>query len=483
MPNRSAGRGRHTSEWETAARSARDSVRVAHTAGFLAKASRLLAETTGYEETLVAVAELALPQLGSWCIVDVVDPDGSARRLRIIHPDPELQVHARRLEASWPPERDDPLGAPLVVRTRRTELIPEVTDDVLVAVARTEENLEDLRALSIGSVLTVPLIARDEVLGAVTYVGAKAEGPYDESDVALAEDLASRCAVALHNARLWSLAEEARATSAEMNERLVVASLRDQDLADAARRASEAKSRFLSAMSHEFRSPLNAIGIYAALVEELGPVTARQLDHLHKIEAAVRHLARLLSDVLDLAKVEADSIEVDTHPGAAREVIEQAISMVAPEAALGGVELRAPSSSTAPVRYVGDADRVRQILLNLLSNAVHFSPRSASVTVTCGSSAAPPPEARLSGDGPWVFLAVEDDGPGVDPQEAETLFEPFTQGKAGRAWHGEGGGTGLGLAISRQLARRMRGDITLRSTEGEGSTFTLWLPADGGSAR
>ena len=481
-PTRSADRGPQTPRWETAARSARDSVRVANGAGFLADASRLLAESMGYEETLVAVAELALPHLGSWCIVDVVEPDGSPRRLRIVHPDPERQVHARRLEASWPPERNDPLGAPRVVQTRRTELIPEVTDDLLVTVARGEENLKDLRALSIGSVLTVPLIARDEVLGAITYVGAKGEAPYDETDVALAEDLAPRCAVALRNARLRGLAEEARATSAEMNERLVVASLRDHELADAARRASEAKSDFLSAMSHEFRSPLNAIGLYAALVEQLG-VTAGQRDHLRKIEAAIRHLGRLLSDVLDLAKVEADNIEIGSDPGAAREVIDQGLAMIAPEAAVAGVGVRSRSSSTTPVKYEGDADRVRQILLNLLSNAVHFSPRGASVTVTCGYSAAPPPETRLSGDGPWVFIAVEDEGPGIAPEEAETLFEPFTQGKAGRAWRGEGGGSGLGLAISRRLARRMHGDITLRSAEGEGSTFTLWLPAADGSGR
>jgi signal transduction histidine kinase len=483
LPTRGAGRGPRTPKRESTARSARDNVRAARAASFLAEASRLLAESAGYEETLLAVTELALPHLGSWCIVDLVEPDGSPRRVRILHPDPERQVHARRLETSWPPERNDPLGAPRVVQTRRTEMISEVTDDLLVAVARSEENLRDLRALSIGSVLTVPLIARDEVLGAVTYVSATAEEPYDESDVALAEDLASRCAVALHNARLRSLAEEARATSAEMNERLVVASLRDHDLADAARRANEAKSRFLSAMSHEFRSPLGAIGLYATLVERLGPVTAGQLDHLRKIEAAIQHLARLLSDVLDLAKVEADSIEIDSHPAAPTDVIAQAISMVAPEAAVAGVGLSAPSSSTTSLRYEGDADRVRQILLNLLSNAVHFSPRGASVTVTCGDSAAPPPEARLSGGGPWVFMAVEDDGPGIAPEEAEMLFEPFTQGKAGRAWRGQDGGTGLGLAISRQLARRMNGDITLRSTEGEGSTFTLWLPAAGGPAR
>ena len=473
-----ARRGARSPPWVTTGGHAHERRRSEDESRFIAEASRVLSESLGYEETLVAVSELALPHLGSWCIVDVVEPDGSPRRIGIVHPDPALQVHARRLEASWPPERDDLLGAPRVLRTRRTEIIRDVTKDVLTAVARNEQNLEDLRALSIGSVLSVPLIARDQVLGAVTYVSASAEAPYDETDVALAEDLASRCALALQNTRLHSLAEEARATSAEMNERLILASLRDHQLAEAARKASVAKSRFLAAMSHEFRSPLTAIGMYAALLGEGkgGPLTAVQQDYLRKVDAATRHLDRLMTDILDLARVETDSLEIRSETASVTEVVAEAIAIVEPEAAAAAVELRRPASS-ATLWYRGDADRVRQILLNVLSNAVHFTPRDGCITVTDGDSSAPPPEAQLSGGGTWVFVTVQDNGPGIAPDEAARLFEPFVQGKAGKTWGGRRGGTGLGLAISRQLARRMNGDVTLRSSEGEGASFTLWLPS------
>ena len=441
---------------------------------FLARASELLAEAYGYEDTLVTVADLSLPYLGSWCIVDVIEPDGSPRRVGIVHPDPERRPHTSRLQKSWPPEQDDPLGVPRAVRTRRTDVIPRVTDDMLASVARNEDNLRDLRALSIGSVVTVPLIAHDEVLGAITYVSAEAGRAFEPELVALAEALAARCAMALYKGRVQSEAEQARKTSAAMNEHLVVASLRDRDRAEAALRASEAKSRFLAAMSHEFRTPLAAIGMYSTLIGEVGPITDRQRDYLRNIDAAIEHLGGLLTDILDLARLEAGQVEIRSRPGSLTEPIEEAIAMVEAEAAAAGLVLERDSTSTAPTRYEGDPDRVRQILLNLLSNAVHFTPRGGRVSVTWGTAAAPDEEARLRGPGPWVFVTVQDTGAGIGPQEAAEIFRAFAQGRAGRA---RDGGTGLGLTISRELARRMDGDLTLRSVEGEGSSFTLWLPA------
>ena len=441
---------------------------------FLAEASQVLADSYGYEDTLVTVAGLALPYLGSWCIVDVIEPDGSPRRLGIIHPDTELQEHARRLEASWPPERDDPLGVPHVVRTRRTEVVPDITDDVLVSFARTEENLESLRALSVCSVVTVPLIAHDEVLGAITYVGADAGYHSNAELVALAEALASRCSTALYKGRLESLAERARETSAEMNEQLVVATLRERDRAEAALGASKAKSRFLAAMGHEFRTPLAAISMYSSLIGKVAQVTDRQRDYLQGIDTATQHLNGLLTDILDLARLEARQVEILSRPGSLTEPIDAAITVMEAEAAAGGLVLERSSPSADPTRYEGDADRVRQILLNLLSNAVHFTPRGGRVVVTWGNSATPD-EAELHGRGPWAFVTVQDTGAGIGPDEVAEIFAPFVQGRAGRAW--AGGGTGLGLTISRELARRMNGDITLQSVEGEGSSFTLWLPA------
>jgi GAF domain-containing protein len=168
---------------------------------FLAEASRLLADSLDYETTLATVAGLSLPYLGAWCIVDLC-LDDELRRAAVIHSDPGMQALARRLESGWPPARDDPFGVPRAVRTRETEVITPVTDEMLVQVSHSEENLSILRELGMGSLLVVPLLARGEVLGAITYVTPVEGRIHGERDVALAEDLAARCAIALDNARL-----------------------------------------------------------------------------------------------------------------------------------------------------------------------------------------------------------------------------------------------------------------------------------------
>ncbi|MFL5537693.1 MAG: GAF domain-containing protein, partial [Longimicrobiaceae bacterium] len=172
---------------------------------YLAEASRMLADSLEYETTLANVAALALPGLGAWCIVDVVEEDGSMRRLAVVHPDPSKQALARRLASGWPPEAGDPLGVPLVAQTRRAEVVEEVTDEMLVEAAHDEENLRTLRALGIGSLIVAPMLARGHVHGAMTFVSPR-EHHYGPRDVELAEDLARRAAMAIENARLYRAA-------------------------------------------------------------------------------------------------------------------------------------------------------------------------------------------------------------------------------------------------------------------------------------
>ncbi|CAN5507231.1 hypothetical protein BH24GEM3_BH24GEM3_00970 [soil metagenome] len=450
---------------------------------FLSRASQVLAASTGYESTLLTVAGMALPHLGSWCIVDIVEADGSMRRLGIVHPDPLKQDHARRLKDSWPPARGDPIGLPRAVLSRTSEIIPHVTDEMLVKVARSAENLRDLRALAIGSLLVVPLIARDNVIGSITFVSEDTGEPYADADLELAEDLAARCALTLDNARLLhdanearAEAEHARARATQMNERLVVASIRQQELADEAREANLAKSQFLATMSHEIRTPVNAVIGYADLLElEIaGPLSSRQRGYLDRMLASCRHLIGLIEDILDLAKVESGRMVVKREVQPVDECIAAALILIQLQATAAGLRV----TTTCPESghfYLGDGDRVRQILAILLSNAVKFTEPGGSVSVRCGATSSPDAGAQLQGDGPWVFIRVEDSGVGISSVEAETVFQPFVQVDQGNTR--KRGGAGLGLAIALELARRMGGDLTLRSVLGEGSCFTLWLPA------
>jgi signal transduction histidine kinase len=443
---------------------------------YLADASQCLAASLDYENTLVTVAGMALPYLGSWCIVDVVEADGSMRRLGIVHPDPHKEERARRLKEGWPPGRSDPIGLPRVIQSRATELIPTVSDEMLVDVAISEENLQDLRALGIGSVVVVPLIARGSVLGAITFVSADVGHQYTERDVELAEDLAARCSIALDNARLFRDLEATRKNAAQLNERLVVSSIRQQELAEEARDANHAKSRFLATMSHEIRTPINAIVGYTNLLEmELaGPTTSGQKEYLARVKASSDHLIGLIDDILDLARVESGRMNLDRKTLSAQMSISAAHALIKPQASSAGVGLRTECSDAGSF-YVGDADRVRQILVILLSNALKFTDRGGSITVSCGTSRTPDPAAKLGGHGPWSFIRVEDTGIGISATEAETVFQPFVQVDPGNTR--KQGGAGLGLAIGLELARRMGGDLTLRSARGKGSCFTLWLPA------
>ncbi|HYH78761.1 MAG TPA: ATP-binding protein [Longimicrobium sp.] len=249
---------------------------------------------------------------------------------------------------------------------------------------------------------------------------------------------------------------------------------RARDTADAANRA---KSEFLANMSHELRTPINAILGYGELLdmELAGPVTPEQRAQLDRIRSSSRHLLTLINDILDLSKVEAGQMVVQHVPSQVRVDVLEAVSVVGAQYGERGVEL-VNECVLGEGRYVGDPDRVRQVLLNLLSNAGKFTEAGGRVVVRCGTTTQPDRGAYLAGTANWTFVRVEDDGIGIGEEDAARIFQPFVQAREGRTR--TQGGTGLGLTISRQLARLMGGDLTLQSKPGKGSCFTLWLPAD-----
>lgn len=422
---------------------------------------RVFADSQEYESTLSAIAHLVLPYLGSWCAVDVCEEDGTMRRVAVIHPDPSKLPLVRALEKGWPPEVDDLVGAPAVMRTRRTVSIPEVTDDQMRRMARTPENLEALRALGIGSVITVPLMAKEHVLGAITFVSDAKGHRYDASDVSLAEDLAGIAALALDNARFY---------------RGAIGRAKEDS-------ANQVRTEVLTTMSHEIRTPLNAIVGYAELLELglAGPLTQKQRDYVSRLRLSGTHLVGLVNDVLDLAKADVGKLLMAGERATTDSAIATAIATTQHAADAANVRIvDATSSSTdehGGVSYVGDERRVRQILINLVANAIKFTPPGGAVTLSCGAVNESPVGTHLVGAGPWTFIRVVDTGAGVSSGQYSAIFEPFVQGEGGLARRK--GGTGLGLTISRRLARLMGGDLILDTDSPEaesGAIFTLWLP-------
>ncbi|MEX2109597.1 MAG: ATP-binding protein [Gemmatimonadaceae bacterium] len=242
--------------------------------------------------------------------------------------------------------------------------------------------------------------------------------------------------------------------------------------------ASRTKSEFLAIMSHELRTPLNAVLGYSELLELgiSGPLTDKMREQVGRIRTSAKHLLGLVNDILDLAKVEAGRLSVSSSPASASGTIAAAIALIQPQAAAGGLDLVVkPVGTPAPV-YLGDDERVRQILVNLLSNAVKFTDPGGKITVEVGPTKPFDSDARLQANREYVMFSVTDTGSGIAEEKLLSIFDPFVQAESGHSRTREG--SGLGLTISRRLARLMGGDLTCTSKLGEGSTFTLSLPAD-----
>ena len=233
--------------------------------------------------------------------------------------------------------------------------------------------------------------------------------------------------------------------------------------AQAAERASRAKTEFLSRMSHELRTPLNAMLGFAQLlrVDPREPLSETQRQKVQHIERAGAHLLAMMTDVLDLSRIEAGSLPMSIEVLAVNRVMDEAASLVSNQASQAGLRLQ--HTLPDPVLYVrADMVRLRQVLVNLLSNAIKYNVPGGQVQLDA-----------LPIDG-HVVLSVRDTGPGLRPEQLAHLFEPFNRLGAERS-HIEG--TGIGLVIVQRLVDLMQGRVEVSSTPGNGSTFRVWLPA------
>jgi signal transduction histidine kinase len=237
---------------------------------------------------------------------------------------------------------------------------------------------------------------------------------------------------------------------------------------DEAVRASRAKSNFLANMSHELRTPLNAvIGITEMLKDDAVEDNRTDLfEPLERIHRAGRHLLQLINDILDLSKIEAGKLELSIEEVELVSLLREAVTTAGPLAAKNGNRLETRFGEELGRMRI-DPMRLRQIVLNLLSNACKFTARGA-VTIKASCKKGP-------GDSEWLAITVADTGIGMSPEQLGRLFQEFTQADASTTR--KYGGTGLGLAISRELVRLMGGDIAVESELGKGSRFTVRIPA------
>lgn len=423
-------------------RAARDEAEAARRRfAFLADASRVLSESLDYETTLRSIARLAVPELGDWCIVDVLTEKGTRRRLEVAHVDPARVEMAREAERRNVPQQGTSGMVERVLESGRPEVIGAITPEMLEDAAQDESQLRLWRELGLRSIMCVPLSAHGRTRGALTFVAAESGRQYGPPELALAEDLARRAAIAVDNAFLYEELQEA-------------VRIRDE---------------FLSSVSHDLRNPIATIkGRAQVLLRRLDGIPLEERERLtaslQAIEANAGKMNRLINDLVDVARL---------RIGEPLELSRQRFDLVALARHIAAehqeeTERHAIRVVTDQPEVSGSWDvmRLERVLTNLLGNAVKYSPEGGEIVV------------EVRSDGPEAVVTVRDPGLGIPAADIEHVFERYHRGSnvAGTIT-----GTGVGLAGARQIVDQHGGTITVESKEGEGSTFTVRLPLEASS--
>jgi signal transduction histidine kinase len=400
---------------------------------FLAAASAVLTASLDDTQILWDLARLAVPQIADWCAVDMVDGDRTFRRVAVTHTDPAKVEIAWEIERRYGFDPDLPHGAAKVLRTGHAELYPEITEALLAQVAHDEEHLRLLNLVGLRSGMIVPLVARGRTLGALSFGIAESQRRLDVDDLHLAEDLANRAALAVDNARLYQDSQ-------------VAVQLRDE---------------FLSVAAHELKTPVTAIVGYSQVLrrrvdQALNPRDRRALQVL--AEQAER-LSRLVNSLLDASRIQIGQFNLERRPVDLGKLARRIAGEMARTLPGHSLEYRQPSE---PVIIDGDALRLEQVLLNLLQNAVKYSPKGGPITLSV--------ERRDS----EAVLFVSDQGIGIPAAAMPLLFQRFF--RAGNAAGSTLSGMGVGLYVVQEIVSRHGGRVGVESTEGKGTTVTVYLP-------
>jgi signal transduction histidine kinase len=404
-------------------------------AAFLAEVGMVLDDALDYETAFEKLVRLTIPRLADYCLIDEMEADGGTRRIARAHVDPEKQ------KVLWdrvrhPPEAD-PEHHPImrVIGRGQSVLVGECTDAVIDTIAHDAAHRVILtEVLRLHSFMIVPLVARGRVLGLITLAFSDSGRRYGPAELALAEEMARRAALAIDNARLYGQAQQ----------------------------AVRAREGVLAVVSHDLRNPLASILLNTSTLLELGgagldPWVA---ESLRQTITLVEQSNRLIEDLLDVSRVANGGITLMRAPHDLRDLAARAERMLRPLAEDRGVSLEF-AVPDAPVPVHADGDRVLQVLSNLVGNALKFTPAGGSVSVTVEAANG---VARVT---------VKDTGIGIAADELEHVFDPFRQvGDADRR------GVGLGLPIARGIVEAHGGRIGATSQPGAGSVFTFTLPPD-----
>jgi PAS domain S-box-containing protein len=399
---------------------------------FLARAGETLSSSLDAECTLASVARLTVESLADWCVV-YLSEDEHVRRLEVAHRHPGQQELARALR-DFRIDMSRPFLGCEVLRRREPLLMPLVTPEALESMAQGDEHLSLLRRMEPRSLMGVPLMSGERMLGALVFISTRSGRSYGPSDVEFAQGLARLAGLAMENARLYQSAQ----------------------------RATKVRDEVLGIVAHDLRSPLNSISLWTQVVErqiqKLGTVDlqSRSQEATDSIASACRRMSRLIQDLLDVARLEAGRLALNVSPQTPASILREAVDSASPEAAGHRLHMEAPEVAP-PV--LADRDRLLQVFSNLLGNALKFTPAGGEIRVG----------ARVEGE--QVLFYVGDTGPGIPPESLAHIFDRFWQ--ANRT---DRRGAGLGLSIAKGIVEAHGGRLQVESEPGRGSTFSFTVP-------
>ncbi|CAN5922338.1 hypothetical protein BH11MYX3_BH11MYX3_03480 [soil metagenome] len=409
----------------------RDAETARERAMFLAKASAVLGGSLDYEETLRNVASLAVPTIGDWCGVELVDDKtGETTQVAVAHIDPDKVRFAHELRHRYPPDPKSATGVPNVLRTGASELYPEIPDELLVAGAIDEEHLRISRELGLRSAMIVPIKDRDTVLGAISFILSAAGRRYTTDDLMMAEQLGARAGAAISNAKLYTAAREA---------------IRERD-------------EFMLIAGHELRTPLAAMSLHheALVGTRDGTSIEKVRERGGKLQAQSQRIARLVEDLLDVSRLSAGRLTLDPDEFDLADLVREIVDRMKDDFERAGSPV---SVDVDEVRGRWDRARIDQVVTNLLGNAVKYGRGS-------------PIQVSVKRDGDRASVVVSDQGIGIAAEDQPRIFQRFERAVSSRKF----GGLGLGLWITSQLVEAHRGSIAVLSEPGKGSAFTVTLP-------
>jgi PAS domain S-box-containing protein len=408
--------------------------RAEQTAHFLADASAALAVLVDFDSTLQKVATLAVPHFADWVSVDVLEENGKLRRVAVAHIDPAKMQLAHDLHRRFPPDPNAPNGVWNILRTGQAEIVPEITDDMLVSSIKDQELLDIMRELGLKSYIGVPLTVRGKTLGVLTFIVAESGHIYDNVDLAVAQDLASRAAIAVENSQL------------------------NRELRDADQR----KDEFLATLAHELRNPLAPIrsGLHVLQLAGGGGETGDEVRSM--MERQITHMVRLVDDLLDVSRITRNKLDLRRERVALATVIQTAVETSRPLIEERGHTL---SMTLAPFPVYLDADPVRlaQVFSNLLTNAAKYTEPGGRISLTAES------------EGAEAVIRVSDNGLGIPVADQPRIFEMFSQ--VDHHLERAQGGLGIGLMLVRRLIEMHGGSVSVHSAgRGQGSEFIVRIP-------